>query len=370
MFISMGMGMSMSIVQSQSLSLRQVMESKLQQTVTQKVVLEMRQYLQREDKSKKLYQRALERGDVRQYDGHGLPFEYARIQKQDLEELEATHLLDLGCGFAHCLYSGWDGFFFGKKMAMAKGSWLLFVVTDFFSVPFPEEYIQYVAIHEHGEEVTLGEHNLAIKLEFAIAKREQKISRYVCWWEEHSLVRFVDVFSHQSVIVLPDSEEFQEMLELKSKAEYAQRVRTMIEDFSWPYRVLQKLSRYNKLSQEVEGRLMGGLSVTVKAAQDLTLRHSISEALEILEAALEPFLRTAQENSQYICWPRLKEKYRELRRDVVAAFDVYCQQRIGMLLEEPQDEQVEKELNTLPAGGLPQDGILSSDPTIAFQALV
>ena len=166
------MGMSLVLRQSQSLEMRQHLEQTLSQAlvVKQSLKLQLALYQEREDAATKLYGKAMRKGMVRQYQGHGMTFEFALVSKKDVPEWIWKQC---GYAFSHCLMKCWDIMVGGEMYARAKGSWLLFVIHDMHA-NMPEEVIQYAAIHEFGEMITLGDHNLASKLEFAIAAQEKR----------------------------------------------------------------------------------------------------------------------------------------------------------------------------------------------------
>lgn len=367
------MHLGLSLQTSQKLEIRASMEARLElaMRIEQKLVIELRLYLQREDEFKKLYAAALKRGDVRWYEKHGLRFEYARIRRKELPAMLAN---ERSCGFAHCLYEAWDALLFGQTIALARGSWLLFVCPDFFApLTFPETYVEYVAVHEHGEEVTLGHHDLASKLEFATALKEQTLTRYIRWLEDHYPEKFADVFSNQTRIVLPDSDEFQQMLELKSQADYAGHVRKMIEGFKWPFRVLQKLSLYEHKSREVEEELQRGCVVASGIAHDLSASTTIADAIAILDNALVRYLRKVLLQRRFVCWPRAKAAYRNHRSLVAAEFDQYRDRRQQLLLQIHGQEHgltafIKEVGETGGTGMLPTTGILSPDLDEALDA--
>lgn len=331
----MAIGMRM----SQKLEQRQDMIHRLEQAmrIERRMVMEMGLYQRREDHLKKAYATALKRGDVRQYDQHELKFEYARIRRREVPaEWAATD----SCGFAHCLYSSWNALFFGHKIALASGSWLLFVVTDHFQkLLFPEEYMRYVAVHEHGEEMTLGEHSLATKLEFAISLTEKRITPYIQFLADHYPTKFTDVFSRQTNIVLPDSEDFRRMLELKSKADYAQSVRKMIEGFEWPRDILQKLNLYERRSHEAENAIVQGCLAIGRLAKEMPIERSIPDVLAILTQTMTAYLRHARNSSRYFCWPRVQEKYQDARASMFEGFDQYRIKREGLLKDRHGPDQ-------------------------------
>lgn len=311
------MGMCM----SPQLSMRQFMEERLsmEMYVKQKMVLVMLMYMKREDICTGLYRQALERGDVRTYVKHGLTFEYARVYRNEVPK----NILDsCGCGFSHCLYNFWDALFHGRKYAYARGSWLLFVVPDYFTpTVFPEHFLEYIAVHEHGEEVTLGEHYLASKLEFSIAKLERKLMAYVDWLERTAPSKFADMFSHQTRVVLPEESDFQSLLEMASKSEYATRVRTLIENFEWPAATLNKLDMYERKGKEAQTQLLGMLTRLKLMIDDKSITTPLTDVVDDVRQGLEQLSNSANELRRFLCLPNLQELYEEFRRDIASAYD-------------------------------------------------
>lgn len=230
MSLSLGCSMSMLQIQAHREKLLQKLMEALQQRLYQK--LELRQYQTLQDRLVALYGEAKDRGDVRNFNRHGLAFEYARVRREEVPDLAEK----LGCGFAYCRFD-----FLGVEAP----KWLLFVIPDFFApLQMPETYVEYVAVHEHGEAMTMGMHELATLLEFAIAKKERKLGAYLSWLEQNYSVKFTDIFSHHRHVIVPEGRDFQNLLEASSDGKYAWQVRRMIEEFEWPYKALQKLCRY------------------------------------------------------------------------------------------------------------------------------
>lgn len=237
------MGLSLCLQQTCRESIRQSLEAKLTLALRQRQApkLELSQYLTYQDRMVGLYEDAKERGDVRSFRRHGLAFEYARLKREEAPDL----VEEMGCGFACCRF---------HPLREEVVQWLLFVIPDFFApLEFPEAYVEYVAVHEHGEEITMGLHELATLLEFAIAKKEKKLTPYLNWLERHYAIKFADVFSRHAHVVLPDSENLQRIMGVYGQGEYAKHVRGFIESFAWPYRALQKLSRYAQAVQDQKG---------------------------------------------------------------------------------------------------------------------
>lgn len=236
-------GFSLSLSCSCKLSLRNSLEAKLALNAMLKYKLCLELHLKREDAFKKAYINALNAGKVFEYQGHGLTFEYALVKKAWLPKgiTEAT-----GHGIAHCLFNAFEAIICGNKFALSRGAWLLFVVEDCYSEPLPQKAIEYAACHEYGEQVTLGEHNEASKLEFAIAKKESKLMWYMDWIEANCPAKLADVFTYQIHTQAPsDNEEFEQVMYDTYHSCEAKSVRELIETFEWPYKLLQRLSKYN-----------------------------------------------------------------------------------------------------------------------------
>ena len=242
-------GFSMTLQTSQALDLRQSLEIKLEQNlvVIQKIMLQLALYKNRENYLTKLYAKALKRGQVKLYNKHGLKFEYALVNNK---EVPNDILRDCGPAFSHVLFSAFEALFQSQAYARSRGSWLLFVVKDFYPAT-PPEFLEYWAVHERGEQVTLGNHNLATKLEFLVATREQNIRHYIQWLEQNSPDHLANVFAYQMHLALPDDEDFQALLQLSLQTEEVQLIRQSIEEFTWPYSLLQKLALYDKNNEKI-----------------------------------------------------------------------------------------------------------------------
>lgn len=247
--IGLGMGFGPRLSVSTSLELRMNMECLLEQSlvIVQKQMMGLALYQKREDELVALYKKALARGDVRLYDKHGFKFEIALVLEK---EVPAEILRECGPAFSHVLYSGFEALLLGHKKALSRGSWLLFAVIDYKNVP--EKYLEYWAIHERGEQITLGNHNLATKLEFNIAAKEKTLRNYVKWLEENEPDHLANVFAYQMHLDLPDDDEFRELLTASLQSEEIQHLRNVIEETQWPYLVLQKLSLFDKINMRID----------------------------------------------------------------------------------------------------------------------
>lgn len=261
--------MSLNLDLSQSLQLRQSMEVRLETSMTIKQTLELTLtlYKSREKICTHLYREALNRGNVRLYKKHDMVFEYAVVSEKDVPR----HILNqYGFAFSHCLFNPLDCLIGGEKYALAKGSWLLFVVNDTYA-DMPNSVIEYSAVHEHGEMVTLGDHNLASKLEFAIAAREKRLRWYINWIEQNEPSKFADVFHYQVHFTTPPEEELGDVLKVFQSSDEAQLVLEMMEDFEWPYSILQKLNKYENANETIKHILNRAFLEAHKLAGDAVL---------------------------------------------------------------------------------------------------
>lgn len=357
-----GMGLGMSLVQSQALQLRQSIECSLSQNlmVTQKQMLSMMLYKKKEDELVALYKKALARGDVRLYDKHGLKFEIALVLQK---EIPPEILKNCGPAFSHVLFSGFEMLFLGIKKALSRGSWLLFVAKDYKSVP--EKFLEYWAVHERGEQITLGDHNLATKLEFNIAAKEKTLRNYVKWLEENEPDHLANVFAYQMHLDMPDDDDFKNLLKTNQQSEEVQRLRELIEQTNWPYLVLQKLSLYEKMNKKIAkkiGQINNYILFALEKNSALDVIVEIEKGLianfqEI--SALRKYLSVLRHT---VSWEyaikQLENKMSERRS------------RIGLISSEKTKAQTEfiDELKRLgiEINSLPKKGIFSIDLTEAF----
>ena len=136
----------------------------------------------------RLYGNALSCGMVRSYDKHGIKFEYALVSAQDIPDSHKVH----GRSFSHCLCNKFDMLMLGSQYALEHGSWLLFVVYD--ARPLMPDYcLEYAAVRECGHRATLGNDDLATKLELMIAEKEHNLSGYLTWLKENYPSEFAEV---------------------------------------------------------------------------------------------------------------------------------------------------------------------------------
>lgn len=348
-------GMSLSLCFRQSLALEQrlAMEMRLGQRLSMglKQTLRLELYRKREDAFTKLYKQALGLKMVRRYHKHGMQFEYALVQKKDLPDIvrESGEI-----AFSHCLYSGFDALFCGVKHALARGSWLLFVVVDAYP-GMMESYIEYAAVHERGEQVTLGDHNLASKLEFSIARKEGKLTGYMAWLELVCPGKFADVFTYQRHLELPDSKSFSVVLNTFAESDEAKEVQRMIEEFEWPFRLLQKLTLYDDQNEQaiiLVRQAWEDVSM-ISTAETPTIKELLNRMRETVAKRLA--MVSSRNLRRYLSMPRIEKEWQAVRR--------FADQQFVAALAGRQRNDSERYMDQLIDAGIPdsipRDGALS-----------
>lgn len=243
-----GIGMSMSLCMAPKLTLNQKLTQQIKMKMSQTLTLSLKLYQKKENEAKKLWNLADKRNDIKEYNNHNMGFNYALIGKKDVSP---KIIENYGYAFSHCLYNKFDAMLFGKKYAFSKGEWLLFVVKDLFN-NFPRAYEHYAAIHERGEQLTAGNHFDATKLEFAIAKKEEMLTKYITWLNKNAPRKLGQVIEfeqfHQP---LPKENNFIDIAKQQSTGEEAQTVKEMIEDFEWPTTVLIEIKKHKTKRKKI-----------------------------------------------------------------------------------------------------------------------
>jgi len=346
----MHLGLSLRV--SQSLEQRLEMELALTESlfIVQSLKLELILYKKREDELTKLYKKALEGGMVKLYDKNGMKFEYALISVKDISE----DLKFYGFAFSHCLSNSFDALFLGKKYAMARGSWLLFVVYDMYQ-NIQNSFIEFAAVHERGEQVTLGDHNLASKLEFAISKKENLLVKYMKWLEEYCPDKFADVFNYQTHLELPSDDKFQEILNSFVSSEEVVKIKEMIEEFEWPHRVIQKLTLYKNNNEKVVEIITRALHIAEVLAGEflVPLKELVNRIRDEVTKQLRQIIYL--DLRRYIGFAKIDSLWRELRIGVDNKFLEMINERQKIDMRKYVKEISDTKFN----GELPKDGVLS-----------
>jgi len=199
--MSMSLTPTMKLKPEQRLKLEAKLEQKLEQQLIQKMSLNL--YLQQEDIVEGLIRWAEENNSWKVFNRKGFKFVYADVPYEQAKPIADT----TGFGFAHCHFNPFDALILGCKFARAKGDWTLFVVGD----KIPKEFQDYVAIHERGEELSLGDHYFASQLEWALATHDKKSKKYITFVDNEAPGKFVDLTQKVDFPIIP--EELREYLE-------------------------------------------------------------------------------------------------------------------------------------------------------------
>jgi len=235
------MNLEMNMEMSHRMDQRQTLEQKLEARMEQQTKLEMvlAQYLLREDLITGLIRWADENMSWAEFDKSGFHFFYALVPYK-----LAKPIADIaGPGFAHCLYNPFE--------ERGRGEWTLFVVPDM----VPKEFVDFVALHERGEELSSGNHYFASQLEFAYVGKRKKIRKYLDWIDKTYPSKFIDLTQEVIFPILP-----QEVLDIRSergkrKKTELNRAKELIDKHPLPTPLLKIIDRYYEVNKSVMDKL-------------------------------------------------------------------------------------------------------------------
>lgn len=252
-----------------------------------------------------VWERAAARGKVRTYNKHGLNFEYLVLAPGDYQKGSALdNILEVsGGGFAHyCLKT--------KRFYLVVGS-------DY----FPEEFVEYVAVHERGEELFSGSsdepaHTLATKLEFATAVKDGRLKEYMAFLKAHHLLKFANVFTVMagSDAFIPervrDSQAFIRASDVIEQSSEFLAVFDEIDGFVWPVVLRRELERFETANNGA-AKLLGDTFKTIAAeveAWQSSGPGSFYELLEKINVRIDKIVERIQQkgNSEKLYWLRIK----------------------------------------------------------------
>ena len=275
--MNMGMGMYMRLEPrmnleqriDQRLSLIQTLKQMLQMQVEMKISLEL--YLEREDLAKKLVRWAHEHDSFVKFSREGFEFEYALVPYKLAKPIASKY----GPGFSHCMYDAFEEMFLGKTIALARGDWTLFVVKEM----APKELRDFIAVHERGEELSLGNHYFASQLEFALVNKDHKIRKYTSFINKKHPTKFVDLTQEVLYPVLP--EELVEYLSNQGKRneQELEKAEQLIEKYQIPTTVLRFMDKYNDATQTVCETIRKEIGITQNKLYELFKRGTSPEEI-------------------------------------------------------------------------------------------
>ncbi len=245
----------------QRLELEIKLEQKLQ--LNQKHELTLCQYLEHEDFFKGLVRWVDNHNRWREFNKDGFNFIYA-----DIPYKQAPHIIDnYGLGFAHCWFNSFDSLFFGNTIALAKGNWTLFVASEM----IPENLVDLVAIHERGEELSLGNHFFASKLEIAYAQHKHKLREHISFIDDICPSKFADFFQEVNFPILPiELVEYLKSQNTNESIKDSERTKAekIIEKYHLPISILKKIDLYLSASEDLANLLKSSIGPLQKQLHD------------------------------------------------------------------------------------------------------
>jgi hypothetical protein len=124
---------------------------------------------------------------------------------------------------------------------------VIFVVPDL----LPSGLSDFVALHERGEELSLGNHYFASQLEFAAVSQAKKVRTYAKFIDDNFPSKFVDLMQKVNFPILPD--ELAEYIRetKKSSGQELKTAESMINSHPLPLSVLRKVEDYNNHTDAV-----------------------------------------------------------------------------------------------------------------------
>ncbi|MBU0976162.1 hypothetical protein KJ918_05150, partial [Patescibacteria group bacterium] len=195
-----------------------------------------------EDEFEHIWESAREEKRIKWYRKHGFYFEYAVIMEKDYgDDTTFKDIMRRDCGLAHYSES-------------AKRYFLMVDAASFPEEFTPEEYLEYVAIHERGHEL-LGDHHQATLLEFAIAAKEGKTKKYIKFLEKYNPQKFANVITYVNKRLpkkIEDSQGYSEYKQKQGLLEEYKMAKEMVDSFEWPKELVLILYIYERLNKEAE----------------------------------------------------------------------------------------------------------------------
>jgi hypothetical protein len=229
--MNLGMEQSMSQRMDQRMELEQRLEMKLEHQQTR--IQTLQQYLEQEDVMTGLARWADEHDRWVTFDKAGFNFVYAALPYSVAKPVADK----CGPGFAHCFHNG-EGFY-------KRGQWRLFVVTDM----LPPEFVDFVAIHERGEQLSFANHFWASRLEFAHVKQQDKVRSYARWIDEKYPRKFNDLTQEVLFPILPDDLAEELRAEAPREVDECRHAEDLIQRYGIPTLVLRHIDRYERATQ-------------------------------------------------------------------------------------------------------------------------
>jgi hypothetical protein len=304
--IGLGQELRLELKTEQRLELELALEQKLTQQTKLEVTLA--QYLAQEDVIKGLIRWTDENKQWVTFDRGGFNFTYGLVPYKLAQPIADKY----GGGFAHCVYEQFDALVNGREVALARGDWMLFVVEDM----IPREFRDFTALHERGEELSLGNHYFASQLEFAHVAKKRKVRDYNRFIDEECPSKFVDLTEEVSHPVLPvELVEFLKEEENVNEQELA-TAEALIEAYPLSSSVLRYMKKYDDVTQKVCERIRSAVGVMQGAAYKLSDTGSVDAVADALHRGLQLVLHIDPQLARVVSPVRADTEMSELRKTV------------------------------------------------------
>lgn len=291
MHLGMSMEMRPQLRQEQRKEQRMALEQKLEARLQMQCRQEMRlaQYMMHEDIITGFIRWATKHKSWVNFDKEGFNFKYAALPYCIAQPIADR----VGFGFAHCMYNSFEALISGEKVALAQGDWTLFVVTDM----IPKNLVDYVAIHERGEELSLGNHYFASQLEFTLPKKNGRLTPYVKFIDEKAPSKFIDLTQEVLFPVLP--QELIDFLQSQGKRhpQEMERAEYLIDKYPLPSTVLRLMDKYAGISDKFCELLHKASGETQRNVYQSLLPGKIAspqEVADLISSALTKILTTLE----------------------------------------------------------------------------
>jgi len=260
---------------SQKIELQEKLEARLEQKQNQQQTLSITlgQYLEQENIIKGFIRYANEHNCWKEFDKDGFKFTYIALPYN----VAGGVADEWGPGFYHCMY---DPFF-----QLVTGSFIKFVIPEM----IPLDFVDFVAIHERGEELSLGNHYFASQLEFAYVNKKHKVTPYVKFIDDKYPFKFVDLTEKITFPILP--RELIDILEMHKNEDIKElnTAERMINNNPIPTSVLKKMDYYEQATEEADEILHEALGLTQAELYDRTVKEpkpTVDELADIVNKRL------------------------------------------------------------------------------------
>lgn len=361
-------GLSLCHKQSQFLSQRIEMEQSLNLFISQKIELVQSHnlYLKKEDTCKKLYKNAFKNKKVNYFIFKGVKIEAAFISRADIEKCGpmGEKLLSYGAAFSHVLYSSLEAFFSGTKIAMARGSWLIFFVEDYYKEKVPMKFIKLHLIHEQTEKIFLGDHTRASKVEFSVAAEWQCLLSYCRFIHRNCPTKYYSILYQNGTLELPEESEGEREMFKNSLWEiykatafvYLSNTLEIFEEYSreFPFSVLKRLKEEKKGLDMMRGVISNRMREIASAHKSIF--PSLSEHVEQIKNELNSLIGEMCLTLAYPGPFYLGKLWREGIVEIDDTFVKMLQKKKAFKGDQFVFDEMEASGNN---GSLPADGVLS-----------